>query len=180
MMKQPQSPVKSSSASTSAVPQSLGRKKDRVRRSLLDEDEGGSTSIRAGSPSPSKMQAERAIALCSSTSSVANGAAVQRGKSSGTWTVWQDQDDEIEAANHATDVSGATSSNHSIGAQEHTEEKENVKPSTLNSFMTSRKKGTGGRLSLLATADEVEGESTTDTLGKRRKVTPMSAGVSLH
>lgn len=138
-----------------SAPQSLGKKKERIRRQLLDEDEEGGADIRAGSPSPSKMKAEREGALRGSSSS--SSQLKEQKQKEVMWTVWQDDDE-------ATDSITEPASLAVEGGPVEEEDKENAKP--------SRKKGTGGRLSLLATGDDTEADTTVDVHEKRRRVTP--------
>lgn len=160
-----QSPNKQSSSQISLpkmtssfnVPQSLGKKKERIRRQLLDEDEDGpAADIRAGSPSPSKMRAERKVALLGDKLA---GQGKDFKEKQAMWTVWQDEEANL------VDEAPCSSAE---GEEEDEQDKENVRP-------VIRKKGTGGRLSLLATADDTESEQSFDLHEKRRKVTPLQS-----
>ena len=188
----PRSPVEtaaylaSPAKSSSSVPQSLGRKKDRVRRQLLDEGEGGgsrvASDIRAGSPSPSKMKAEREVALRGSAASLQSsdvGLGILTEEAKGKqreepspWTVWKDDEEALQAQLSPTDVSAVPAVD--AAADEDDEGQENIQPALhAGPAAPARKKGTGGRLSLLATADELDGEPNTDAEAKRRRVTPQ-------
>jgi hypothetical protein len=159
----------SKKATTSAAPQSLGKKKERIRRQLLDEDEEGdeaSVNIRAGSPSPAKMKAEREDALRGSSISSVKGEKTKEA----IWTVWQDEEVDQSSTFLGTDASSA------VNGED--EDKENMRPSGDFNNTTGRKKGTGGRLSLLATGDESMDDVTiADSQEKRRKVTPLAPSV---
>ena len=174
------------SPSAIGVPQSLPRKKDRVRASevahlVMDQDEDQSAQAR-GSPSPSKSIAKLISAKYSPVrstpskmndgfvvpTSVANkGNAIGLGidhpmhvnpspKPAITWTVLPDS--EIEQGD------SYTSSIHSgkdiqLSFNDGPEvDKENVKPDPV--IMHGRKKGTGGRLSLVATAAQADDANT--------------------
>ncbi|PWN87397.1 hypothetical protein FA10DRAFT_262550 [Acaromyces ingoldii] len=171
-------------SAVASVPASLPRKKERVRpdeasRRLLDQDEDlpGDSSpeeeekyVRAGSPSPRKLQegdgtrhrsTSSFSSISNSSSSGVNGTITlglglglglgdgnlgannNLGKSNESWTVWEDNaeggDGVISHIDFSTPVEGA-------------DDKENLKPSPL--IAAARKKGTGGRLSLLASGEE--------------------------
>lgn len=162
-----QSPIKQASSQTSplkaasstSVPQSLGKKRERIRRQLFDEDEDGPASdIRTGSPSPSKLRAEREVTLLGD---ISGRRSKDHKEKQAVWTVWQD-----EEAKEASVVNDLPCSSTDEDKEEMEEDKENIRP-------VFRKKGTGGRLSLLATADDTESEQSFDLQEKRRKVTPL-------
>lgn len=153
-------------AAQSECPQSLGRKKERVRadevaRVLLDqgEDDDLGPTVRSGSPSPAKLRTQRKEALHGSTCPPLLSTLSQAPAHVGldlishshpshevSWTVLTDAcpEEEKQLSNETT-----------YGIEE---DKENVRPNPL--VLQGRKKGTGGRLSLVATNTVDEGETT--------------------
>ncbi|PWN31239.1 uncharacterized protein FA14DRAFT_182905 [Meira miltonrushii] len=175
------------SPSTIGVPQSLPRKKDRVRASevahlVMDEDEDQSAEAR-GSPSPSKsitkmMSAARYSPIRSTPTKINDGFVVptsiaNKGNAVGlgidhpmhinaspkpeiTWTVLPDSSEDEEDENSL----GFSSLNDTqISFNDGPEvDKENMKPDPI--IIQGRKRGTGGRLSLVATAAQADDANT--------------------
>jgi hypothetical protein len=174
-------------ASSGGVPQSLPRKKDRVRASevahlVMDQDEDQSAEAR-GSPSPSKAISKMISAnlspIRSSPSkmndgfvvptSIANkGIAIGLGidhpmhsnaspKPAITWTVLPDSIQQDEEVDDKIDIRSANDiqSPFNDGTEA---DKENIKPDPV--IIHGRKKGTGGRLSLVATAAQADDANT--------------------
>lgn len=175
--------------STIGVPQSLPRKKDRVRASevahlVMDQDEDQSAEAR-GSPSPSKsikkmMSAAKYSPIRSIPSSKMNDGFVvptniaNKGNAIGlgidhpmhinaspkpaiTWTVLPDssEDEQKENDNSTRSINDAQISFNDGGPEV---DKENIKPDPV--IIQGRKRGTGGRLSLVATAAQADDANT--------------------
>lgn len=149
---------------------SLARKKDRLRRQLLDEDEEGTAleiSSRPNTPSPRKSTSLQVLTESKGMNSTQEQASKSRLNPQGIkWEVWQGATDDVL-------VEAGTPQ--PANEDDEGEEKENVGLS--DSIINNRKKGTGGRLSLLATASEIsDGDQSTDFQGKRRRTTAEIAG----
>lgn len=171
--------------SISGVPQSLPRKKDRVRASeiahlVMDQDEDRLLDVGRGSPSPSKStkQSLTASPLQSTPSKINDGFVVPTSsankgieiglgidhplrvtaspKPAITWTVLPDAVEEnANDSDNRSENEIQTSFNDPAEA-----DKENLKPDPV--IMHGRKKGTGGRLSLVATAAQAEDANTSN------------------